>query len=267
MKQIATAMVTSLALLSTGGPAMADVVVRKVAYDIDGTPFEGMLVYDDSLTGARPGLLMIPNWMGPTDDAARKAARVAGNRYVVFVADMYGTDVRPQNPQQAAQAAGAVRSNRPLMRHRAAAALDVLRQQTPDSEKLSIDTDRLGAVGFCFGGSGVLELARSGEPLNGVVSFHGNLDTPNPEDARAIQTPILVLHGADDPYVPAGQVAAFEEEMRAADVDWQLVSFGGAVHSFSDPTADSPGQAQYNAKVAGRAFDMMNLFFGEQFGR
>src|SRR5690606_26730482 len=139
-------------------------------------------------------------------------ARVAGNRYVVFVADMYGTDVRPQNPQQAAQAAGAVRSNRPLMRRRAAAALDVLRQQNPDSEKLSIDTDRLGAVGFCFGGSGVLELARTGDPLNGVVSFHGNLDPPHPEDARAIQTSILVLHGADDPYGPAGQVAAFEEE-------------------------------------------------------
>ena len=162
MKQIATAMAVRLVLVAIGvtigGTAMADVVVKKIDYRVDGAPFEGMLVYDDSLTGARPGLLMIPNWMGPTDDAARKAARVAGNRYVVFVADMYGAAVRPQNQQQAAQAAGAVRSNRPLMRRRAAAALDVLRQQNPESEKLSIDTARLGAVGFCFGGSGVLEL-------------------------------------------------------------------------------------------------------------
>ncbi|MCH8542377.1 MAG: dienelactone hydrolase family protein [Alcanivorax sp.] len=243
--------------------AHADIVTRKVAYDIDGQAFEGMLVYDDSISTPRPGLLMVPNWMGPTDNAARKAARVAGTRYVVFVADMYGVDVRPSNMDEAAAAAGAVRGDRPLQRKRAMAALDVLRAQ----DHVPMRQQHIGAVGFCFGGGSVLELARAGAGIGGVVSFHGNLDTPDPADARAIQAPILVLHGADDPYVPAEQVSAFEAEMRDAGVDWQLVSYGGAVHSFTDPTANMPGEAEYNARVAGRAFDQMNLFLDEQFER
>lgn len=266
MKQPVLAILAGLAVLG-GGNAMAEMVVQPVPYEVDGDAFEGMLVYDDSLTGPHPGLLMVPNWMGPTEDAARKAARVAGDRYVVFVADMYGKDIRPQNQQQAAQAAGAVRSNRTLMRRRAAAALEVLRRQALASDRLTVDTRHLGAVGFCFGGTAVLELARSGASAGGFVSFHGNLDTPKPRDARAIKSPVLVLHGADDPYVPAEQVRAFEEEMRSAEVDWQLVSFGGAVHSFTDPTADAPGQAEYHPVVAARAFTMMNQFFDEQFTR
>ena len=266
MKAIPLIAATSLlcsAALGTSGASHADIVTSKVTYDIDGQPFEGMLVYDDSVTTPRPGLLMVPNWMGPTDNAARKAARVAGTRYVVFVADMYGRDIRPSNTEEAAAAAGAVRGDRALQRQRALAALDVLRAQ----EQVPMQAHQIGAVGFCFGGGSVLELARAGADVGGVVSFHGNLDTPDPEDARAIRAPVLVLHGADDPYVPAEQVRAFEAEMRNAEVDWQLVSYGGAVHSFTDPTANAPGEAEYNARVAGRAFDQMNLFLDEQFER
>lgn len=254
------ALLTGAAML-LGMTAHADMVTVKWPYTIDGRSFEGMLVYDDSITTPRPALLMVPNWMGPTDDAARKAARVAGDRYVVFVADMYGTDTRPTNMEEAAAAAGAVRGDRALQRRRAQAALEILAGQ----ERVPVIAGAPGAIGFCFGGGSVLELARAGAEVRGVVSFHGNLDTPDAADARAIRTPVLVLHGADDPYVPTEQVQAFEAEMRAADVDWQLISYGGAVHSFTDPTANLPGEAQYHPQVAQRAFAHMNLFFDEHF--
>ena len=250
----------TFALASTTTLAQAATVTQPVDYHIDGEVFQGMLVYDDAITDPRPGLLMVPNWMGVTDNAARKAERAAGSDYVVFIADLYGKHIRPADAQEAAAAAGLVKGDRALMRKRVNAALEVFRHEAAPQ----LDASRLGAIGFCFGGTSVLELARSGTPLGGVVSFHGNLDTPTPEDAKAINTPILVLHGADDPYVPPEQVTAFEEEMRSAAVDdWQLISYGGAVHSFTDPTANAPGQAQYDERVADRAFNQMRLFFNE----
>src|SRR5690606_18349389 len=162
---------------------------------------------------------------------------------------------------EAGKAAGAVRADRAVMRKRVNAALEVFKAQ---GDKVALDTARLGAIGFCFGGTAVLELARSGTEIGGVVSFHGNLDTPNPEDAKAIRMPLLVLHGADDPYVPPEQVAAFEQEMRGAKVaDWQLLSYGGAVHTFTDPTSKAQGQAKYHPVVAERAFAQMRSFFAE----
>lgn len=250
----------TLVMAGSAGLAQADMVTRTVDYQIDGEPYQGMLVYDDTVTEPRPGLLMVPNWMGVTNNAATKAQRVAGSDYVVFVADLYGKDIRPADATQAGEAAGKVRGDRALMRKRVNAALEVLKTEAG----AQLDASRLGAIGFCFGGTAVLELARSGTQIGGVVSFHGNLDTPDTADARAISMPILVLHGADDPYVPPEQVAAFETEMRGAQVsDWQLVSYGGAVHSFTDPTANAPGKAQYDERVAARAFNQMRMFFNE----
>ena len=251
----------TLILTATVGLAQADMMTQKVDYQIDGEPYQGLLVYDDAVSEPRPGLLMVPNWMGVTDNAAKKAYRAAGTDYVVFVADLYGRDIRPADAEQASAAAGEVRSDRALMRKRVNAALEVFKAQ---AGTVALDTGRLGAIGFCFGGTAVLELARSGTEIGGVVSFHGNLDTPDPEDAKAIRMPLLVLHGADDPYVPPEQVAAFEQEMRSAGVaDWQLLSYGGAVHSFTDPTASVKGQAEYHPVVAERAFGQMRGFFGE----
>ena len=142
-----------------------------------------MLIYDDAVTDPRPGLLMVPNWMGVNDASAQKAARAAGDKYVVFMADMYGKSIRPSNADEAKQAATTVRSDRALMRKRAQAAVEVLKAQT---SQVALDTAKLGAIGFCFGGGTVLELARSGAPLKAFVSFHGNLDTPNPADANNI---------------------------------------------------------------------------------
>lgn len=250
----------STLLMATAGLAQAEMVSEPVSYDIDGEPYEGLLVYDDATSEPRPGLLMVPNWMGVTENSAKKAYRAGGSDYVVFVADVYGKGKQPTNSEEAGKLVGALRTDRALMRKRVNAALDAFKSQ---SEQVALDTERMGAIGFCFGGGVVLELARSGTDIGGVVSFHGNLDTPDPKDAQSIKAPVLVLHGADDPSVPPEQVEGFMEEMRAADVDWQLVSYGGAVHSFTDPTANLPGRNEYHPVVADRAFAAMRQFFGE----
>lgn len=255
-------MALALSLAGMIGVAEAAVVTKPLAYEIDGEAFEGTLVYDDAVTAPRPGLVMVPNWLGVTDRAAEKAARAAGDKYVVLVADLYGKDVRPTNPEEAKAAASALRGDRPLMRKRTQAAVEALKAQ---AETVALDSHKLGAIGFCFGGGAVLELARSGSDLSAFVSFHGNLDTPDAADARNIKAPVLVLHGADDPGVPPEQVDGFVAEMKATDVDWQLVSYGGAVHSFTDPYANVPGRNEYHPVVAARAFDAMNNLLDEVF--
>jgi len=233
----------------------------NLTYQVDGNAFKGVLVYDDAVNNARPALLMAPNWLGVTAAAVEQAKLIAGSRYVIFVADLYGKDVRPSNAAEARAAVGKARSDIPALRRRMQAAAEVLRTQ----DKAPLVAGQMGAIGFCFGGGAVLELARSGAPLSAFVSFHGNLDTPNPADAVGIKAPVLVLHGADDPAVPPAQVEAFMDEMRAAKVDWQLISYGGAVHSFTDPDANNPGSNQYHPIVARRAYQAMNNLLEEVF--
>lgn len=242
-------------------PAMAATISKKVPYELDAVKFEGVLIYDEA-GGPRPGLVLVPNWMGINEANLKQAELVAARGYVVFVADMYGTSVRPTNPAEAGKAAGAVKGNRTLMRARMNKALAMLLAV----KGAPLDVKRVGAIGFCFGGTGALELARSGAKVGAVVSFHGGLSSPTPEDAKAITARVLVLHGADDPGVPPDEVAAFQAELKATKVDWQLVSFGNTVHSFSDPGANTPGRAQYNPVVAARAYVMMDAFLAEAFG-
>jgi dienelactone hydrolase len=242
-------------------PAMAAMTSKKVPYELEKTKFEGVLVFDDAASATpRPGLLLVPNWLGINEANLKQAELVAARGYVVFVADLFGTQGRPKNQEEAGKAAGAVRGNRPLMRQRMGKALEVFLAQ-----KAPVDSKRLGAIGFCFGGTGALELARSGGKIAGVVSFHGGLGSPTPDDAKNITAKVLALHGADDPNVPPEEVAAFQAEMRAAKVDWQLVAFGNAVHSFTDVDAKMPGRAEYNPVVAARAYRMMDDFFAEAF--
>ncbi|WP_225410510.1 dienelactone hydrolase family protein [Stigmatella hybrida] len=243
--------------------AAAKPVQKPVKYELDGTKFEGVLVYDDSVKKPRPGLVMVPNWLGINEATLKMATNVAGKQYIVFVTDMYGEAVRPKNQQEAGQAAGAVKGDRKLMRARVNKGLELLRAE---GKAAKLDDKKVGAIGFCFGGTSVLELARSGANVAGVVSFHGGLDAPAPAAENALTAKVLALHGADDPFVPATEVKGFEDEMRKAKADWELVSYGGAVHSFTEPEANAPGQAHYNAKVAKRAFQAMNNFFAEAFG-
>ena len=245
-------------------PAVAAPVNKAISYEIGDQKFEGRLVYDNASKKLRPGLLMAPNWLGPTDAAFKQAQEIAGKDYVVFVADMYGTAVRPKNSEEAGSASRIVYGDGAMMRARIEKALEVLKAQ---AGKAPVDLKRIGAIGFCFGGANVLELARGGSDIAGLVTFHGALNKAAGVDAKPIKARVLVLHGADDPYVPADQVAAFEQEMRDAKVDWQLVKFGNTVHSFTDPDAHMPGKADYNPVSAKRAFEMMHEFFDELFDK
>nr|WP_217175520.1 dienelactone hydrolase family protein [Coraliomargarita akajimensis] len=237
----------------------AEWITEQVPYQLNGTQFEGQLIYQASKQSL-PAILMVPNWMGPTENATQKAKMIAQKGFAVFIADMYGIDIRPQNTQESAAAAGSVRADRPLMRARAQKAVDVLHQL---ADKHPINPDKTLSIGFCFGGGTVLELARSGtDSVQGVISFHGNLDTPNPSDAEQIKVPVLVLHGADDPYVPKAQIDDFFAEMQGAQVDFQFIAFGGAVHSFTNPEAQSEG-ARYHERSAKRSFAIMDDFAAE----
>ncbi len=232
---------------------MSEFSVIPVAYSVDDHGYEGQLVFDPSVTAARPGLLLAPNWMGVTDGAIELAKKAAGKDYVVLVADIYGADVRPNGHEQAAAAMMPLKNDRALLRTRMQASLATLQRQT----HAPVDSAKLAVFGFCFGGCCALELARDGAPVKAAVSFHGTLDTPNLADANNIKGKVLVLHGAADPLVPKEQLPAFEAEMDAANVDWQLVSYGGAVHSFTDPAADNLPMMKYNPTVAARAFANM----------
>ena len=261
-KLLAPMLASLLSLIAM--PTFAAPVSKAISYEIGGQKFEGRLVYDNASKKLRPGLLMAPNWMGPTGAAFKQAQELAGKDYVIFVADMYGTAVRPKNGDEAGAASKSVYADGAVMRARIEKALDVLKAQ---SGKAPIDLKRIGAIGFCFGGANVLELARDGTDIAGVVTFHGALSKAAGVESKPIKARVLVLHGADDPFVPADQVAAFEQEMRDAKVDWELVKFGGAVHSFTDPDANMAGKADYNPVVAKRAFRLMNDFFTELFAK
>ena len=240
-------------------------IARPVEWTIGGDTFAGVLVYDDAVKQPRPGLVMVPNWKGVNESAIAKARQVAGDDYVVLVADVYGKDVRPKTDAEAAPVATALRNDRPLLRARTAKAVDVLKAQ---AGKAPLDPARIGAFGFCFGGTAVLELVRGGAPLAGAVSLHGGLGTPMPAPAGAVKAPVLVLNGAADKAVPNEDIVAFGREMDAGGADWQFVNFGGAVHCFAEADAgNDPGSnCRYDARAAKRAYRMLDGFFEERFG-
>ncbi|WP_339528735.1 dienelactone hydrolase family protein [Pseudomonas mucidolens] len=240
---------------------MSQVTVRSVVYQIDGQSYESRLAFDASQTTPRPGLLMAPNWMGVSAGAEEIARAVAAKGYVVLIADLYGQAVRPANGDEAGAAMMPLKNDRALLNKRMQMAFEQLQGQA----EAAVDKTKLATFGFCFGGCCSLELARTGAPLKAAISFHGTLDTPNPADAKRIKGSVLVLHGASDPLVPREQLPAFEDEMNAAGVDWQLLSYGGAVHSFTDPQANVPGKMMYDAKTATRAFQSMHNLLDEVF--
>lgn len=241
------------------GAAQAALQTKVVEYKLGDTVLEGYLAWDDAFQGKRPGVLVVHEWTGLGDYAKGRAKQLAGMGYVAFAADIYGKGIRPKSIAEAAATATGYKKNRSLMRARVGAGLEVLRQNP------LCDSRHVAAIGYCFGGTCVLELARSGADLAGVVSFHGALDTPNPADAKHIRCKVLVLHGGDDPHVPPKDVDAFEDEMRSAGVDWQVVAYGGAVHSFTNPGAgnDKSRGAAYDATADRRSWEAMKAFFAE----
>lgn len=250
-----------LSLLCLAVSAEAAVKTRIVEYKQGATVLQGYLAWDDATRAKRPGVLVVHEWTGINDHIRQRTEMLAKLGYVAFAADIYGKGVRPTSPAEAGATAGIYKNDRALMRARARAGLDELKKQK------FVDTRRLAAIGFCFGGTTVLELARDGADLRGVVSFHGGLATPTPQDARNIKGKVLALHGADDPFVKADEVTAFQDEMRKGGVDWQFNIYGNAVHSFTNRAAgtDNSKGAAYNEKADKRSWAAMQAFFAEIF--
>jgi dienelactone hydrolase len=216
---------------------------------------------DDGRSGARPGVVLFPEAFGIGEHVMERARRLSAVGYVALAADPYGEGAQAKDLPGAIQMMTDVRSDVNRWRARAQAALDALSAQP------GVDRARLAAIGYCFGGSTALELGRSGAPLAAIVSFHGGLEAPRPEDARNIRAKVLVCHGANDPLIPPEQVAAFEALMRGTTVDWQVCSYGGAVHSFTNPDADKLGNPAlaYNAAADRRSWAAMLALFQEAF--
>ncbi len=250
-----------LLLLAAAAIAPAAVKTEAVTYKHGDVTLEGFFAYDDAQPGKRPGVLVVHEWLGPNPYSRKRAEMLAELGYVAFALDMYGQGVRGASPADGPKLSAPYKKDRALMRARAAAGLDVLRKHP------RVDPSKLAAIGYCFGGTTALELARSGADLAGVVSFHGNLETPMPAQRGQVKAKVLVCHGADDPVVPPAEVQQFEDEMRKADVDWQLIAYGGAVHGFTNPGAgnDPSRGVAYNSAADRRSWQAMKDFFAEVF--
>jgi dienelactone hydrolase len=205
--------------------------------------------------------MVVHDWNGPDDYEKGRAKQLAGLGYTAFVVDIYGRGVRPKNQQESAAESGKYGKDRMLTQKRIVAAMNYAMRQP------SVDPKRIAAIGYCFGGMVVMELARTGSPIRGVVAFHGNLSNPRPALARFIKSQVLVLHGADDPFVPPAQVAGFESEMKAAKRPYKLIKYPGAVHSFTLKHAgsDTKSGAAYNEAADRKSWTEMQGFLKRAF--
>lgn len=248
------------AVLLSAAPASALIKTKAVEYKHGDVVLQGWAAWEDGFKEKRPGVLVVHEWWGHGPYARKRAEQLAKQGYTAFALDMYGKGVLAKDHEEAGKLAGAFNGDRLAMRARALAGLAELKKLP------FVDETKLAAIGYCFGGTTVLELARAGTDLKGVASFHGNLASPTPA-AEAPKAKILVLHGADDGFVN-GALAGFVEEMRKAKADWQLISYGGAVHSFTVPEAgNDPAKGMaYDKKADERSWKALLAFFEELFG-
>jgi len=249
----------TLSALGMSAAVPAQTQQRAVQWQVEQTTYSGVLVYNEQGAAKRPGIVLVPNWFGVTDTAVERAAELAGQDYVVLVADVFGQDIRPKDSDEAASTITPLLADRTLLRTRAAAALEALKAQ---ADNAPLDITRLAAVGFCFGGSTALEMARAGLALDAVVSLHGGLATPLPAKEK-IKPSVLVLNGAADSMITAQDIADLHKEMDAAQADWQFVNFGGAVHCFAEVQANFPPGCVYHPLAGPRAWRMMRDFLQE----
>lgn len=256
-----------LLILSCSLPAWAAVTGHEVKYTAAAGPLHGYMVFDDAVTGKRPGILVVHEWWGQNEYVRKRARMLAELGYVALALDMYGEGKLAAHPDEAGKFAGEVRRNMDLGRQRFLAALKLLKEQP------AVDLDRIAAIGYCFGGGVVLQMARDGVDLKGVVSFHGSLATDAPAEKGKVKAEILVCNGGADKHIPLGQIQSFIEEMVAAGVSFQFHSYPGALHSFTNPKADEFAArfniaVGYNEQADRRSWQDMQSFFRRifQFG-
>ena len=234
---------------------------ETVAYADGDLALKGFLAYDEKVSGKRPGILVMPEAFGLGSGAKQRAQLLADLGYVALGGDPYGDGKEFTDLQDAMKVAGALMGDPAKFRARARAGLDKL------ATLPQVDASRLAVMGYCMGGTFALELARDGAPIRGAVSFHGGLATQRPAQPGGVQAKILVCHGADDPMIQTAQVNGFVEEMTKAGADWELVSYGNTVHSFTNKQADGtimPG-IKYHAQSDARSWRAMRNFFEEIF--
>ncbi len=233
--------------------------IERITYACGGRSYSGALVWDEKVTARRPLMLMSPNWLGVTPDAIKRTQMMCADRFVGFVADMYGDGKTVKGPPESAQLADAVRNDPLERRRRIIAALDTL---TAEATRRGIgDATKRAAVGFCFGGGNVLELARAGVELSAVIALHSDLVTPMPATTKGqIKSPVLIVHGSKDPVVPKAHRDAVEAEMEAVGAKWQMLTFGGLVHSFCEEENPVPGIAEFDAAAARQSYAMIQRY-------
>jgi dienelactone hydrolase len=259
MKQLLLSLI--LLCLSTSA-ALAAVQGKEVTYSADGTTLKGWIAYDDAVKGKRPAVLVVHEWWGHNAYARKRANMLAELGYVALAVDMYGDGKQALHPDDAGKFAGEVSRNKPMAKARFEAAMKLLRAQG------NVDSGKLAAVGYCFGGSVVLNMAREGEDLKGVASFHGGLGTDSPAQPGKIKAQVRSFTGADDKMIPAAQVEAFKQEMEKAGVNYQAVVYPGAMHSFTNPDADEYAKKfnlplAYNAAADKDSWAQLQVFLAE----
>lgn len=254
--------IAALSMLVWASPTWAAMHTESVTYTHEGATLVGYLAYDDSDQAPRPAVLIVPEYWGVNGYIKSRAEQVASLGYIVLAADIYGNGQVAKDPAEAKELSQKfLQGDRQFLVDRVDAGLQAL-LNNPLADK-----QKVAAMGYCFGGTAVLELARSGSPIDGAVGFHCRLDTPRPAEPGTVQARILVLEGAEDPFVPKSQIADFMDEMSNAQADWQMVLYGGAVHSFTNPDSgsDPASGVAYNETVDRRSWEQLKLFFAEIF--
>ena len=240
---------------------LAEIQSRTIPYQHGDVQLEGFLAWDDAKTGKRPGIMVVHEWWGVNEYARDRARQLAALGYAAFAVDMYGKGQVTTHPDQAATWMKQVQADVKVWQARALTGLAVLQSQE------MVDPQRLAAIGYCFGGATVLQVAYSGAGVKGVVSFHGALPMPTGKQAQGAGTKILIAHGNADPFLTEEHVRKFRQTLDAANLDWQMVVYAGARHSFTNPGADAHGidALKYNRQADARSWKQMQLFFEELF--
>ncbi len=266
MKRACLVLISVVIMFAFAGAPSAEPQIegKAVQYSSGGVVLKGYLAYDKIVTGARPGVLVVHEWWGQNEYVRKRARMLAEMGYTALALDMYGEGKEATHPDDAAKFSSELMKNFDVAKARFMAAMEFLKKQP------TVDPDRIAAIGYCFGGGVVLNMARQGVDLKGVASFHGSLAAVKPAEPGHVKAKILVLHGADDKFVKPEQIEAFKQEMKAAGADFEFIAYPGAVHGFTNPDADEYGKKfnlplAYNAEADKKSWEELKKFLADIF--